>query len=141
MALDVRLRVSYRLAAVLTLAHAGAMALLWPLPPALLAAAGAAIALSFVSAVRRTALLTSSKAIVALQLSEDDGVSFQTRQGVWHAARVLPSSFVMPELTILNLRCDGTGRVRHVVLMSDSASADVYRRLRVRLRWSRPAVP
>jgi len=141
MALGVRLRASYRLAAVLTLAHAGAIALLWPLSPALQAAAGAAIALSLVSAVRRTALLTSSNAIVALQFSEDGSVSFQTQQGAWHAARVLPSSFVTSQLTILNLRCNERGRVRHVVLMSDSAGVDIYRQLRVRLRWGRPVVP
>ncbi len=40
----------YRLAAVLTLAHAGAIALLWPLPPAAQATAAAAMALCLASA-------------------------------------------------------------------------------------------
>lgn len=141
MAFDIRLRASYRLATVLTLAHAGAIALLWPLAPAVQATAAAALALSLASALRRTALLKSSSAIIALEFAENGGVCYQTRQGPWHAARVLPSSVVMPELTILNLRCDDSGRVRHVVLMFDSADADTYRRLRVRLRWSRLIVP
>jgi len=48
-------------------------------------------------------------------------------------ARLLPSTFVTPGLSVLNLRC-GRWRSRAMVLLPDSLDPDLLRRLRVRLR-------
>jgi hypothetical protein len=138
------LRPSYRLAALLTAAHgvAGGLLAVVGLPAAITSLLALAVALSFLATVRRTALLISRDAVVALEWTADGGLSFQTRDGTWRAARLLPDSFVTPPLTVLCLATSESGaRVRHVVLLPDSAGREEYRRLRVRLRWDRSALP
>lgn len=139
MVMHLKLRRSYRLASLLAIAHAAAGGALLScdvlLDVRLILAC--AVALSFVVSVRRAALLNTRDSIVALEWSEDGGVNFQTRDGIWHSARLLPTTFVTAPLTIINLRAADRPRVRHVVLMADSADGDAYRRLRVRLQWDR----
>jgi hypothetical protein len=136
---NLKLKASYRLAALLGAAHAGtgAALLFLDLDPGLRLVLACAVILSFTAAVRRAALLKTRDAIVALEWSDDGAVNFQTRDGAWHAARLLPTTFVTPALTVINLRTVDRRRARHVVLMPDSAGGEEYRRLRVRLQWDR----
>jgi toxin CptA len=57
-------------------------------------------------------------------------------QGEWCDVEVLGNSLVSPALIVLRYRPPGA-RVRTLVLLPDSAEADVLRRLRVSLRWAR----
>jgi toxin CptA len=72
---------------------------------------------------------------VALEVTEAGRISFRTRHGEWRECELLPSSYVSPRLTILNLKPEG-GRVRHVVLVPDNVDARDFRRLRTWLRWA-----
>ena len=141
--LHVSLHASRWMSAVLTLSHTGAGALLLPLTLAgeFKWAIGAALATSLVVTLRRTALLRGRNAIVGLEIGEEGAVNFQTRAGGWHAAQLLPTTYVTPLLTILNLRLADRRAVRHVVLMPDSLDADTYRQLRTRLIWAQSAAP
>lgn len=139
MIMHLKLKPSYRLAALLGAAHAVAAAALLALDARLdlrLVFVCAVVA-SFVAAVRRVALLATRDAIVALEWGDDGAVNFQTRDGVWHSGRLLPTTFVTPCLTVVNLRTAARLRARHIVLMADTTGADEYRRLRVRLQWDR----
>jgi toxin CptA len=73
--------------------------------------------------------------IVALELSDDCRLKVQDRRGEWRDGEVLASSFVAPRLTVLNLRLAGERLARHVILVPDRVDAEMYRRLRVLLRW------
>ncbi|MGE5524814.1 MAG: protein YgfX [Rhodospirillaceae bacterium] len=137
MVMNVQLKPSYRLACLLITAHVATAAgvFMLDLPFELRMALACVVLLSLVATVQRSALLRTRDAIVALEWNEDRAVNFQTRDGLWHAARLLPTTFVTPFLTVIDLRTQGTPRIRHVVMMTDSAAPDEYRRLRVRLQW------
>lgn len=140
MVTNLRLRASYRLAGLLAAAHAaaGAALLFLDVLPLLRLVIAGGVTVSFIVTVRRAALLQARDAIVALEWNDDGAVSFLTRDDLWHAARLLPSTFVTPSLTVINLRTVlERPRVRHVVLMADSAGSEEYRRLRARLQWDR----
>ncbi len=57
--------------------------------------------------------------------------------GEWGECEVLGSTYVMPFLTILNLRDGDSGALRRVTLLPDSLEADDFRQLRVWLRWKK----
>ncbi len=143
MRVTLELRRSYRLAALLGIAHVAAWAAVCAAgtSAALMLAATAGIAASLVVSVRRTALLAGPDAIVALEWNDGEDIAIRTRDGRWQAARLLPTTFVTPALTVLNVRTAEAARTRHIVLLQDSAAPDDYRRLRVRLQWglTRPA--
>jgi len=53
-------------------------------------------------------------------------------------AQLLATSFVLPQLTIVNLKLLGKPwylRYRSLVFLRDNLDAEIFRRLRVRLRW------
>ena len=53
-------------------------------------------------------------------------------------AKLLATSFVHPQLTIVDLKLTGVpwySRYRSLVLMQDNLDEEIFRRLRVRLRW------
>lgn len=137
MVMNVQLKPSYRLAVLLAAAHVATAAgvLVLDLPLELRMVVTCVILLSLAATVQRSALLRTRDAIVALEWNEDGPVNFQTRDGFWHAARLLPTTFVTPFLTVIDLRTQGRPRIRHVVMMADSADDAEYRRLRVRLQW------
>lgn len=139
--LHVRIGPSRCLAGLLVLVHALAWAMLYPLalPETLKLALAAAIAVSGVHSVMRTALLKSRNAIVALEIG-NEGVAIRERHaGQWRACRVLGTTFVSSHLTVLNLELVKDGAVRHVVLLPDNVDRDDFRRLRVQLCWNKTA--
>ena len=129
------------LAAVLIMAHLVALAVVVvvTLPLWVKLLAGAAIAASCAGSICHTAFLRTARAIVELEAGEGGRVSYRGGNGIWCEARLLGSSFVTPWLTVLNLRPEGARLARHVIIMPDNVDADAFRRLRVLLRWSRPA--
>ena len=128
------------LAAVLGVAHASALAvtLVVTLPAwAKLVIAMAILASGGIS-LCRSALQRSRSAIIELEAEEGGRISCRTRDGQWHEAQVLSSSFISPWLTVLNLRVAGAAWVRHLLILPDNVEQDAFRRLRVLLRWSGP---
>lgn len=141
--LKIRLRPSWTLAAILTAAHCAAIILILQvsLPHWQQAIAITALLASLVFYIRRTALLLSREAAVAIEVASDDSFSVQTRRGDWLACEVLGSTYVASFLVVLNLREIEAGKVRHVVILPDSIDGEDFRRLRVWLRWKRAAPP
>ncbi|TFY96055.1 hypothetical protein DYL61_01110 [Pseudomonas nabeulensis] len=99
------------LAVVLCLAHA-----VWVLP--------------------RHILLTHRSSIRGLRRDADGWQLLSTEQG-WHSVQLRPDSLALPLIVVLRYRVPGQWRVRSICVPVDSQAADVHRRLRVRLKFSR----
>ena len=135
--LRVTLKPSRSLAAVLTLAHSAAAATVIPLETPLWAKSLLALAIlaSLARALFRHALLRSPGSLRAIELRENDETAVQTRDGAWHEARILGTTYVSPLMSVINLRLEGRMLARHMLIVQDNADAEYFRRLRVRLRW------
>jgi toxin CptA len=137
--LKIAIRPSRRLALLLCAGHgvaAGAAAVvslpLW-LNILLLLLTGASCAACLYGPV----LLRRNASIIGLEVGNDGAVNIQTRRGEWQETRLLATSFVTSWMTVLNLLATDSGSVSHVVILSDSMAAEDFRRLRVRLRWTK----
>ena len=141
--LRINFRASRQLAAIVVAVHVAASATCIPLhvPPPIKIALAVAIAASLVHALWRYGLLRSRRALVALELSDASQANVQTRDGAWHHARILGTSYVSPLLTVLNLKIDGCLLARHLVIAPDMVDIEDFRALRVILRWSAPGAP
>ena len=130
---------SVRLAVALCVGHLAAASVLWLLPVPVLfkGAITLVIASSLVFFLARDAALHSAKAIVELELKEDGGIAFRTRDGAWSDSELIASSYVSPALTIVVLKPRGKGRARRVVILPDNVDARDFRRLRIWMRWKR----
>jgi toxin CptA len=135
--LKVSLRPSWILAAILAAAHGAAIAViaLVSVPLWLQLIAIAALAVNLVFEIRQTVLLRAPDAVVALEIASDDALSIQTRRGDWIECEVLGSTYVTYFLAIVNLKDQGSGRVKRAVILPDSIDAEDFRKLRVWLRW------
>lgn len=133
----VTLKPSRQLAIALTGAHLGAAATLFPLDIFLWTKLGFAmvVAISLAATIRRHALLASRTAVVAVELHELDRAVLQTRNGLWHDARLLETTYVSPFLSVLNLRITGRLVPRHMLIVKDNVDPEDFRRLRAWLRW------
>ena len=101
----------------------------------------ALVALSFVRNHRRHILLRGARVPRRVVCHEDGRWLLQCEQGVMHAARLLPSSYLHPQLVILNFALDEQPRRRNLVLCQDSLDAQTLRQLRVRLRVAAQGQP
>ena len=81
--------------------------------------------------------------IISLQFEHDGMVFFECRNGKIVEAKVLASSFVAPYLTIIVLKTNKAWFARSVVLLPDMLPRELFRRLRVWLKWrlGRGALP
>ena len=70
-----------------------------------------------------------------VRVAADGRLRCPDQQGEWREVEVMGDSFVSTGLIVLRYRLPG-GPVRTLTLLSDSASADDLRRLRVSLRWA-----
>ena len=95
------------------------------------------IALSAWHSVRRYALLNFASAVKAIKLSDDGDIEVQTTGGNIHAAKLGVEQFVNSRLTILSYRRDDWRWTNHVVIVADMLDADLFRQLRMRLKWRR----
>jgi len=129
------------LAAVLVIGHAAAIAVAAAALPNSVWTLGlhGAIVLNGAWATWRHALLRHPGSVIALELRGEPGCNLRLQSGAWLECEILPSSYVTPQLIVLNLARDGSRFRRHVVIFPDSIAPDVHRRLRVRLRWMRLA--
>ena len=103
---------------------------------------GAVIACGFVIAgaihvARRDALLVSPQSIITLRLGSS-GLDYQLKTGAWQEGRdtAAGASFVGKWISVVAVRAGNSRRRRHIILLPDSVSHDVARRVRVWLRWS-----
>jgi len=135
--LRITLKPSLYLALALTGAHSAAALVLLPLAvptwakPVLLAL----IAASLARALLRHACLRTPGALVVIELGENDSANVRNRDGEWQQARILPTTYVSPVLSVINVRVPPRTRARHMVIAADSLDAEAFRRLRVWLRW------
>ncbi len=120
---------------------AGLLVLPWlPLARYLQLALALLILFGLVDAWRTHVLRSAPRAIRAAELDPEGAWTLWLANGRVLAARLLPSSFVHPQLLVLNFRIGRLAR-RHLVLAADAADADRLRRLRVRLRMGAVARP
>lgn len=94
-----------------------------------------ALLLSMLFTLLQQALRTWPFSIVALEFESDGAVFLKYCNGQVLAVQVLASSFVTPYLTIILLKTHQAWFARSVVLMPDMLPPDLFRRLRVWLKW------
>ena len=137
--LQLDLKPSLKLAGLLLVAHAVALAAVWVSlagwPRVLV---GFGILLSGTGCLAEV-LHRSPRAAVSLELREDGRAAWRDRNGGWHEGRLRSDHFVSAALVVLGLDQTGRGR-KWLVLMGDSALPEDFRRLRVWLRWRGDAV-
>jgi hypothetical protein len=131
------------LAAALLLIHAVAIGAIVPLelPLAIKVALALAVAASLVHSIRRHALLRAKKSVLAIEVRDQHTAAIQSRNRVWCDARILGTSYVSAQLTVLNLRVAGERLTRHVLLTRGNIDEQQFRRIRVLLRWLRATRP
>ncbi|TFF09096.1 hypothetical protein EXW72_09155 [Pseudomonas sp. BCA14] len=84
----------------------------------------------------RHILLTHRSSVRGLRRDEDGWHLFSDERG-WHGVQLRPDSLALPLVVVLRYRVPGEWRVRSLCVPRDSQGADVHRRLRVRLKFSR----
>lgn len=128
---------SVLIAIAVSLVHLAATGVLWlvPIPVLGKAVLTFAIAISLVFFMARDAALHAAHSIVALELGEKGEIACQTRRGEWLDCELLGSSYVSPQMTVVNLRPRGWWRARKVILVPDNVDPRDFRRLRMWLRW------
>ncbi len=135
--LNIQLRASRTLGAILVIAHGTAIAaiLLAGMPGWIASIAVAALVASLGREVWRNALKRSAGAVAAIEIASDNVLSIQMRRGDWVECEVRGDTYVLSFLTVLNLRRIDNGRGISVVILPDAIDAEDFRRLRVWLRW------
>jgi toxin CptA len=91
--------------------------------------------MSLLYSLRNQVWRTWPFSIVALQFEHDGTVFMQYRNGKLLEAQVLGSSFVAPYLTIILLKTNQAWFARSVVVLPDMLAPDLFRSLRVWLKW------
>ncbi|KTB63119.1 protein YgfX [Pseudomonas allii] len=84
----------------------------------------------------RAVLLTHRSSIAGLRRDENGWQLWSDARG-WHSVQLRPDSLALPLIVVLRYRVQGEWQVRSVCVPRDSQAADVHRRLRVRLKFSR----
>jgi len=135
--LRIRVGRSGTLIALFANGHGIAGAALWisPAAPLICCVVSVGVALSAAWCLHRHAFRTAPDALVELELYEDCTASAYTVDGRWLQYRIIGSSFASQVLTVLNLRPEGTWRMRSVLITRDCIDHHAFRRLRVWLRW------
>nr|WP_301293609.1 protein YgfX [Pseudomonas sp. GGS8] len=87
-------------------------------------------------ALPRQILLTHPQAFRGLRRDADGWQLWNQAQG-WQPVQLRPDSLALPLVVVLRFRLRGERRVGAICVPRDSQAADVHRRLRVRLKFSR----
>ncbi|OLF55618.1 protein YgfX [Pseudomonas chlororaphis] len=87
-------------------------------------------------ALPRQILLNHGAAFTGLRRNADGWQLWSAGQG-WQAVQLRPDSLALPLLVVLRFRLPGERWVRSVCVPRDAQAAEVHRRLRVRLKFSR----
>lgn len=135
--LSITLRPSCLLGLLLVAMHALALLSAWQVPLALVAKIGVAalLASSLALSLRQHVWRAGKRSVRAIRLTGECDLSLQGQDGAWLEAAILPSSFISPYLTVLNLQLEGERRARHVIILPDAMDSEQFRQLRVWLRW------
>jgi len=84
----------------------------------------------------RQILLSHPKAFCGLR-RDADGWQLWNQADGWQLAQLRPDSLALPLIVVLRFRLRGEWRVRSICVPRDAQAADLHRRLRVRLKFSR----
>jgi toxin CptA len=84
----------------------------------------------------RQILLTHPQAYRGLR-RDAEGWQFWNQARGWQPVQLRPDSLALPLIVVLRFRLRGERRIRSICVPRDSQAADVHRRLRVRLTFSR----
>nr|WP_178131054.1 protein YgfX [Pseudomonas sp. C1C7] len=87
-------------------------------------------------ALPRQILLTHPQAFRGLR-RDADGWQLWNRSKGWQPVQLRPDSLALPLIVVLRFRLRGERRIRAICVPRDSQAADLHRRLRVRLKFSR----
>ncbi|WP_223487915.1 protein YgfX [Pseudomonas sp. A-RE-19] len=87
-------------------------------------------------ALPRQILLTHAQAFRGLRRDADGWQLWSEAQG-WQPVQLRPDSLALPLVVVLRFRLRGERCARAICVPRDSQAADVHRRLRVRLKFSR----
>jgi toxin CptA len=87
-------------------------------------------------ALPRHILLTHAHAFRGLR-RDADGWQLWSQAVGWQPVQLRPDSLALPLIVVLRFRLRGERRIRAICVPRDSQAADVHRRLRVRLKFSR----
>ena len=87
-------------------------------------------------ALPRQVLLTHPHAFSGLR-RDGEGWQLWNQADGWRAVQLRPDSLALPLIVVLRFRLRGERRIRAICVPRDSQAADVHRRLRVRLKFSR----
>lgn len=84
----------------------------------------------------RHVLLNHRSSVRGLRRDDEGWQLFSAARG-WHAVQLRPDSLALPLIVVLRYRVPGERWVRSICVPKDALGADVHRRLRVRLKFSR----
>ena len=135
--LNLELHKSQRLALWLVLAHAVAAfsSLIVAIPLWLKIIVLLTVGLSLAYGLTHHAWRLWPHSIVGLQADREGGLGVRTRGGHEFAAQVLPASSVAAFLTIIVFKPLDGGRTQAVLILPDSLLLELFRQLRVWLKW------
>lgn len=136
--IDVGLRASPRLAFVLAVSHAAAMAAIAVLPVFwwLRLAACVLVLTCATVLIYRRALLKGAHAVVRLRLMRDGSCQLQMANGRVVDGQLCRGWFVSPQLIVMRIACTNERYSRGIALLADGADADDLRRLRIFLHFA-----
>ena len=128
------LRPSLMAASVLVIVHVGAIGSVFILPvPVLLKLIIVVLVLASLWRTLNQVLLKQRAAIRQFVWGADADWTLIAGDGQAIAAKLLPSSYVQPWMTVLNFDVGQRFRSYSVVLLPDAIDPEMFRRLRVRL--------
>lgn len=84
----------------------------------------------------RHILLNHRSSIRGLRRDDDGWQLWSVARG-WHAVQLRPDSLALPLIIVLRYRVQDEWGVRSICVPKDAQAADLHRRLRVRLKFSR----
>ena len=125
------------LLAGISLAHGGAVRLLWPvaLPVGLKIILLLMICASFVKSMHSHLYYFNDNDPVELFLNNEDEWFLTTRKGETYEVQLYPEHYVHPWLVVLLFRAEAQKHT--IILTPDMINPDIFRRLRVRLRYKK----
>lgn len=133
--LELLIRPSRLIAALLLTLHLLALAACAPLPLPLLWRA--VLILSILAAFVNNGLLYLKRTPKRLHWSPEEGWTLTARDGTDHPVELMTEAYLSPWLVVAHFK-DELGKPRTVMLAQDSVRPDGFRRLKVLLRYGVP---
>ncbi len=136
--MDVPIRTSRILAAVLVAMHAAAIVAvsLLPIPWWIRLTGGVLLLASASLMVRRYAFVRGAQACSRMRISKDGVCALELDNDRVLTGRLQSGWLASPLLVVAQVRCEGEWLARKVVLFPDSSDSETLRRLRIFLRFA-----